>query len=65
MDPDEDAQAFLFRSSCGHHCRDEQGRSSCGVYGMRPQACKDFEVRGEECVRLRKRRAQRMKRSVE
>lgn len=63
LDPEEDAKGFIFGSPCGHHCRDEHGRSSCGVYEQRPQACRELELGGEECVRLRKKRAQRMKRS--
>lgn len=60
MDPDEDAQAFLFGSPCGHHCRDAQGRSSCGVYSERPQACSAFERGGVECLRLRAKREARI-----
>lgn len=60
MDPEQDAQAFLFGSPCGHHCRDAQGHSSCGVYSQRPQACRDFERGGEECLRLRAKRDARI-----
>ncbi len=65
MDSEEDAKAFLFGSPCGYHCRDEHGSSTCSVYEQRPQACRDFEFKGEECVRLQNRRATRMKTRTE
>ncbi len=61
MDPEEDAKAFLFGSPCGHHCRDAQGRSSCGVYSQRPQACSAFERGGDECLKLREKRELRLR----
>jgi Fe-S-cluster containining protein len=55
VEPESGCKAFEFKSPCGFWKRNQDGKSSCTVYGhpCRPEACDSYERGGEDCLKLR------------
>jgi|GEM_PF-1641717 Fe-S-cluster containining protein len=44
---------YMLVGSCGYLMTDAQGWEYCSVYADRPRVCREFEVGGEDCHRIR------------